>query len=53
VVVVDADGTVADAVESWDRAGMNRVSATLASLVGAAPVTLSTADDGLPEFKPG
>lgn len=53
VVVVDANGTVADVVESWDRDGMNRASATLASLLGAEPAILSTADDGLPDFKPG
>lgn len=53
VVVIDADGTVVDGVESWDRDAMNRVSATLAGLLGVEPVTLSTADDGLPDFKPG
>jgi hypothetical protein len=53
VVVVDADGTVADTVESWDRDGMNRVSATLAGLLGVEPAVLSTRDDGLPGFKPG
>jgi hypothetical protein len=53
VVVVDGRDLVADAVESWDRDGMNRVSATLAGLLGADPVTLSTPDDGLPAFKPG
>lgn len=53
VVVVDADGEVADVVESWDRDGMNRVSATLAGLLGVEPVVVSTPDDGLPAFKPG
>ena len=53
VVVVDADDTVADGVESWDRDGMNRVSATLAGLLGVEPVVLSKPDDGLPDFKPG
>jgi hypothetical protein len=53
VVVVDAEGTVADVVESWDREGVNRASATLARALGAEPVTLSTPDDGLPRFKPG
>jgi len=53
VVVVDRDGVVADVVESWDRDGMNRVTATLAGLLGEEPVTLSTPDDGLPDFKPG
>jgi hypothetical protein len=53
VVVIDDTGTVADVVESWDRDGMNRVSATLAELLGVEPVLVSTADDGLPDFKPG
>ena len=53
VIVVDGHGRVADAVESWDRDGMNSVSATLAELLGVAPVLLSTPGDGLPDFKPG
>ncbi len=53
VVVVDAEGNVADVVESWDRDGANRASSTLAASLGVDPVTLSTPDDGLPAFKPG
>ncbi|MFN8234137.1 MAG: hypothetical protein U0V56_11950 [Actinomycetota bacterium] len=53
VVVVDAEGRVADVVESWDRSGMNRASATLAALLGAEPVIVSEPGDGLPDFKPG
>jgi hypothetical protein len=53
VVVVDADGLVADVVESWDRDGINRASATLAGLLGKDATIVSTADDGLPDFKPG
>lgn len=53
VVVIGADGRVADVVESWDRDGMNRASATLAGMLDADPVVLSTPDDGLPAFKPG
>lgn len=53
VVVVDGEGRVADVVESWDREGLNRASATLAGLLGAEPVVLSTEADGLPAFKPG
>jgi hypothetical protein len=33
--------------------GMNRVSATLAKLLGVEPVVLSMPGDGLPDFKPG
>lgn len=53
VVVVAADGTVVDVVESWDRDGINRASATLAGLLGKDARIVSTADDGLPDFKPG
>ena len=53
VVIVDAGGTVADVVESWDRDGVNRASATLAAALGVDPVVLSSPDDGLPGFKPG
>jgi hypothetical protein len=53
LVVVDGHGIVADAVESWDRDGMNRASAVLAGLLGADVIIASTPDDGLPDFKPG
>ncbi len=53
LVIVDAEGTVADVVESWDRDGVNRGSARLASLLGAEPVTISEPGDGLPAFRPG
>jgi hypothetical protein len=53
LIVVDADGRVADVVESWDRDGMNRGSASLAALLGRDLVVLSTLEDGLPDFKPG
>jgi thiol-disulfide isomerase/thioredoxin len=51
--LVGDDGRVAEAVGAWDRAGFNRVAATLAHRIGSAPVVVSTPDDGLPEFKPG
>jgi hypothetical protein len=53
VVVVDGDGRVAHVVESWDRDGVNRASATLAGLLRAESVSVSEPGDGLPEFKPG
>ena len=53
LVVVDGDGRVADVVESWDRDGVNRASATLASLLRAEPVAISEPSDGLPAFRPG
>jgi peroxiredoxin len=53
MVVVDSEGKVADVVESWDRDGYNRASATLAGLLGAEPAVISDPGDGLPEFRPG
>lgn len=51
--LVGDDGLVLESVGAWDRDGFNRVAARLAELTGAAPVTISTTDDGLPDFKPG
>ena len=53
VIAVDADGRVADVAESWDRAAWNRVSATMAGLLGVEAEVVSEPEDGLPEFKPG
>jgi peroxiredoxin len=51
--LVDADGTILDTVESWDREGLNRVSRRLSELVGAPYAAISAEGDGLPRFKPG
>jgi hypothetical protein len=51
--VVDDEGRVADVVESWDRDGVNRASATLAALLDVEPAIVSEPGDGLPDFKPG
>ncbi len=53
MVVIDGQGRVADVVESWDRSGYNRLSATLAALLEVDPVPISDSMDGLPEFRPG
>jgi hypothetical protein len=50
---VDAAGQVAEVVESWDREGINRASATLAGLLGKDPAVVSEPGDGLPAFRPG
>jgi peroxiredoxin len=47
LVLVDDDGTIQDAVESWDRDAWNR----LAQTAGAPPI--SDEGDGLPPFRPG
>ena len=51
--LIEGDGTVADVVGAWERDGFNRVAASLARSVGAAPVEVSSPDDGLPAFQPG
>lgn len=51
--VVDASGSVVDAVESWDRDGYNRASEVLAELTGMPAVSISDRGDGLPPFRPG
>jgi hypothetical protein len=51
--LIGTDARVFDAVGAWDRSGFNRVAASLAEITGAAPVKISTPDDGRPEFKPG
>ncbi len=53
VVAVDGDGLVADVAESWDRDAWNRLSATLAQLLGIEAIPVSEPGDGLPSFKPG
>jgi len=53
LVVVDAEGRVADVVESWDRDGYNRASSTLAALLEVDPATISVEGDGLPAVRPG
>jgi peroxiredoxin len=51
--LVGDDGTILDAVESWDREGLNRLSQRLASLAGRPYAPISEVDDGLPIFRPG
>ena len=51
--VVDAGGVVADVVESWDRDGLNRAAGALAAMLEQPAVTVSSAGDGLPDFRPG
>jgi peroxiredoxin len=51
--LVGPDGTIEDAVQSWDREGYNRISARLAELTASEYVQISDEGDGLPTFKPG
>jgi peroxiredoxin len=51
--VVDGSATIVETVESWDRAGYNRASRTLADLTGLPYLEASQQGDGLPPFRPG
>ena len=51
--LVGEDGRILESLGAWDRTGFNRVAEVMAGLTGADPVTISTPDDGLPDFKPG
>lgn len=53
LVLVGEDGRVAESIGAWDREGFNRVSERIALALGVPVATISTADDGLPAFKPG
>jgi thiol-disulfide isomerase/thioredoxin len=46
-------GEIVDRVESWDRAGFNRIARSLAERAGAEYVPVSEEGDGLPDFRPG
>jgi peroxiredoxin len=51
--LVDAEGTILETVESWDREGLNAVSRRLAELVGVPYAPVSVQGDGRPPFRPG
>lgn len=51
--LVDAEGTILDAVESWDRDGLNQLSKALAELTDSPYAEISSPSDGLPPFRPG
>ena len=51
--LLDGDRTVLDAVEAWDREGLNRISLRLAEMIEAPYVPISEEGDGLPPFRPG
>ena len=53
LVLVGADGVVADVSGAWDRGAWNRIAASLATAVGVPAFTVSEEGDGLPAFRPG
>jgi thiol-disulfide isomerase/thioredoxin len=52
-VLIDAQAMVVDAVESWDRDGLNGLSRQLADLTGRPYASISEPADGRPAFRPG
>jgi hypothetical protein len=51
--LVGEGGRLLASVGAWDREGFNEVASRMAELTGAAPVSISTPEDGLPDFTPG
>jgi peroxiredoxin len=51
--LVGTDGAIVQAVESWDRDGLNELSSRLSELTGSPYVAISEPADGLPSFRPG
>jgi thiol-disulfide isomerase/thioredoxin len=53
LVLVGADGVVADVSGAWDREAWNRIAASLAEAVGVPAFPVSEEGDGLPTYRPG
>ena len=51
--LVGRDATIARAVESWDRDGLNELSLRLSELTERQYAAISEPGDGLPSFRPG
>lgn len=51
--LIDPSGKIIDCVVSFDKAGLNRLSETIAAQLGITAVTIAPDDDGNPPFKPG
>ena len=53
VFLIDTTGRIIDRVVSFDKAGLNRVSETIAARLNVAAETIAPDDDGAPPFRPG
>jgi len=51
--LIDAEGKIADSVVAFDKAGLNRLSQTIAARLGVAAAVIAPDGDGNPPFKPG
>jgi len=51
--LIDPSGQILDSVVSFDKAGLNRVSQTMATRLNVAGVVIAPEQDGNPPFQPG
>jgi len=51
--LVDEDSKIVQAVESWDRDGLNDLSLRMSESIGSPYGSISEPSDGLPSFRPG
>jgi peroxiredoxin len=50
---ITPEGKIGDVVESFQKAGINRLAEAVASVAGKAAEVIAPPDDGNPAFKPG
>ncbi len=51
--LIESTGKIIDRVVSFDKAGLNRISQTIAARLDVAAETIAPENDGNPPFKPG
>ncbi len=51
--LVDTNGKIIDSVVAFDKAGLNRLSQTIAARLSVSAAVIAPDDDGNPPFKPG
>ena len=51
--LLDADNKIIETVAAFDKAGLNRLSDTIAARLGAPASVIAPDDDGNPPFRPG
>jgi peroxiredoxin len=53
VLLIDTDNKIVEGVVSFDKAGLNRLSNTIAARLGVSASVIATDNDGNPPFRPG
>ncbi len=53
LLLIDGPGSLSDTLVSFDKAGLNRLSETIAARLNVPAIEIAPADDGNPVFKPG